>query len=115
MEIPCEVGPAGGEMKVALIHDLSSGGVKFTCNQHVINNIFPDDEAPLGVVLDAYVEIHFRLLPEDNGTAAIKTSARVIHTERLAQDLYQVGVEFINLNQTATKELEDFIEASRPL
>ena len=114
-EIPCEVGPADGVMKVALIRDLSSGGVKFSCNQHVVNNIFPDDQAPLGVVLDAFVEIHFRLLPEDSRTAEIKTSARVIHTERLAQDLYQVGVEFINLDQAATKKLEDFIEASRPL
>jgi len=114
-DIPCEVGPAGGEMNVALIHDLSCGGVKFSCNQHTVGNIFPDDQAPLGVILDAYIEIHFRLLPEDNRTAAIKTSARVIHTERLAQDLFQVGVEFINLNQAATKKLEDFIEASRPL
>jgi len=113
-EIPCEVGPASGEMKVALIRDLSCGGVKFSCNQQVINNIFQEDEAPLGVVLDAYVEILFRLLPEDRRTAAIKTGARVIHTERLAQDLYQVGVEFIDLNRTMTQKLESFIKASRP-
>jgi c-di-GMP-binding flagellar brake protein YcgR len=113
-EIPCEVGPAGGEMKVALIRDLSCGGVKFSCNQQVINNIFQEDEAPLGVVLEAYVNIHFRLLPEDKRAAAIKTGARVIHTERLAQDLYQVGVQFIDLNQTAANKLEAFIAASRP-
>ena len=112
-EIPCEVGPAGGEMKVALIHDLSCGGVKFSCNQHAVSNIFPDDQAPLGVVLDVYIEIQFRLYAEDKPAATIKTSARVIHTERLAQDLFQVGVQFINLNQAATKKLETFIEASR--
>ena len=112
-EIPCEVGPAGGEMNVALIHDLSCGGVKFSCNQHAVSNIFPDDQAPLGVVLDAYIEIHFRLHAEDKRAATIKTSARVIHTERLAQDLFQVGVEFINLNQAATIKLETFLEASR--
>ena len=113
-EIPCEVGPAGGEMNVALIHDLSCGGVKFSCNQHTVGKIFPDDQAPLGVVLDVYIEIHFRLHAEDKSAAIIKTSARIIHTERLAQDLYQVGVQFINLNQAATKKLEAFIEASRP-
>jgi len=112
-EIPCEVGSAGGEMKVALIHDLSCGGVKFSCNQHAVSNIFPDDQAPLGVVLDVYIEIHFRLHAEDKPAATIKTSARVIHTERLAQDLFQVGAQFINLNQAATKKLETFIEASR--
>jgi c-di-GMP-binding flagellar brake protein YcgR len=113
-DIPCEVGPAGGEMNVALIHDLSCGGVKFSCNQHAVSNIFPDDQAPLGVVLDVYIEIHFRLHPEDKSAAAIMSSAKVIHTERLAQDLYQVGVQFIDFDQTATERLETFILASRP-
>jgi len=108
-EIPCEVGSAGGEMKVALIHDLSCGGVKFSCNQHAVSNIFPDDQAPLGVVLDVYIEIHFRLHAEDKPAATIKTSARVIHTERLAQDLFQVGVQFIDLTQPATEKLQIFI------
>lgn len=112
-EIPCEVGPAGGEMNAALIHDLSCGGVKFSCNQHTISRIFPDDQAPLGVVLDVYIEIHFRLDADDKRAAAIMTSAKVIHTERLAQDLFQVGVQFIDLNQAATKRLEAFILTSR--
>jgi c-di-GMP-binding flagellar brake protein YcgR len=113
-EIPCDVGPAGGEMNVALIHDLSCGGLKFSCNQHTVSNIFPDDQTPLGVVLDVFIEIHFRLHAEDKQAATIKASARIIHTERLAQDLYQVGVQFIDLNQAATKKLETFIEALRP-
>jgi hypothetical protein len=112
-DIPCEVGPAGGEMNVALIHDLSCGGVKFSCNQHAVSNIFPDDQAPLGVVLDVYIEIHFRLLEEDNRAASIKTGAKVVHTERLAQDLFQVGVEFIGLDEAETGKLETFIEVSR--
>jgi c-di-GMP-binding flagellar brake protein YcgR len=112
-DIPCEVGPVGGEMKVALIHDLSCGGVKFSCNRQTVSNIFPDDQAPLGVVLDAYITIHFSLHEEDKPAVIIKTSARVIHTERLAQDLFQVGVQFIDLTETATKQLENYIEAFR--
>ena len=112
-EIPCEVGLAGGGMNAALIHDLSCGGVKFSCNQHTVDIIFPDDQAPLGVVLDAYIEIHFRLYTEDKRAASIMTSARIIHTERLAQDLYQVGVQFIGLKQVEMKRLETFILASR--
>ena len=100
-------------MNVALIHDLSCGGVKFSCNQHTVSRIFPDDQAPLGVVLDVYIEIHFRLQPEDKHAAAIMTNAKVIHTERLAQDLYQVGVQFIDFDQAATARLETFIRASR--
>ena len=112
-KIPCEVGLAGGEMNVALIHDLSCGGVKFSCNQHTVCNIFPDDQAPLGVILDAYIEIHFRLHADDRHAVSIMTSAKVIHTERLAQDLYQVGVQFIDLDQAATERLESFILASQ--
>ena len=112
-EIPCQVGPPGGEMKVALIHDLSCGGVKFSCNLLTVNNIFPDDQAPLGVVLDAYIEMHFSLHVDDKPAATIKSRAKVIHTERLAQDLFQVGVQFIDLNQAATSKLETFIEVFR--
>jgi len=112
-EIPCKVGPAGGELNIALIRDLSCGGVKFSCNQRAIDNIFPDDKAPLGVVLDAYIEIQFELQADSTPDTSIKTGAKIIHTERLAQDLYQVGVEFIDLKQAETKKLEAFIGTSR--
>ena len=102
-------GPPGGEMNVALMLDLSRGGVKFSGNQHVINSMFPENEAPLGVVLDVFINIHFNLSEDESPESIIKTGARVIHTERLAQDLFQVGVEFIDLTEAAKKSLQDFI------
>ena len=113
VQIPCEVGPPAGEMNVALMLDLSCGGVKFSCNQQVINSMFTESEAPLGVVLDVFVNISFNLSEDESDGSLIKTGARVIHTERLAQDLYQVGVEFIDLTQAATKSLQDFIGGCR--
>jgi len=100
-------------MNVALMLDLSCGGVKFSCNQQVINSMFTESEAPLGVVLDVFVNISFNLSEDESDGSLIKTGARVIHTERLAQDLYQVGVEFIDLTQAATKSLQDFIGGCR--
>jgi len=100
-------------MNVALMLDLSCGGVKFSCNQHVINGMFTEDEAPLGVVLDVFINIHFNLSEDESLDSLIKTGARVIHTERLAQDLFHVGVEFIDLTQVATKSLQDFIGGCR--
>ena len=108
-QIPCEVGPPGGEMNVALVLDMSCGGMKFSCNQQVVNNMFPDDEAPLGVVLDVFININFNLSEDESPDSLIKTGARVIHTERLAQDLFQVGVEFIDLTEPATESLQVFI------
>jgi len=113
VQIPCEVGPPGGEMNVALMLDLSCGGVKFSCNQHVINGMFTESEAPLGVVLDVFINIHFNLSEDETSGSLIKTGARVIHTERLAQDLFQVGLEFIDLTQAAQKSLQDFIGGCR--
>ena len=113
VQIPCEVGPPGGEMNAALMLDLSCGGVKFSCNQHVINSMFTESEAPLGVVLDVFINIYFNLSEDEAPDSLIKTGARVIHTERLAQDLFQVGVEFIDLTQAATKSLQDFIGGCR--
>ena len=109
VQIPCQVGPPGGEMNVALMLDLSRGGVKFSCNQQVINNMFPEHEAPLGVVLDVFINIHFNLAEDESPDSLIKTGARIIHTERLAQDLFQVGVEFIDLTQAASESLKNFI------
>jgi len=100
-------------MNVALMHDLSCGGVKFSCNQHVINSMFIESEAPLGVVLDVFINIYFNLSEDESPDTLIKTGARVIHTERLAQDLFQVGVEFIDLTQAAQKSLQDFIGGCR--
>ena len=113
VQIPCEVGPPAGEMNVALMLDLSCGGVKFSCNQHVINSMFINSEAPLGVMLDVFINIYFNLSEDESPDSLIKTGARVIHTERLAQDLFQVGVEFIDLTQAATKSLQDFIGGCR--
>ena len=100
-------------MNVALMLDLSCGGVKFSCNQQVINSMFTESEAPLGVVLDVFINVHFNLSEDESLDSLIKTGARVIHTERLAQDLFQVGVEFIDLTQAATKSLQDFIGGCR--
>ncbi len=113
-EFPCEVGPAGGSMIAAQILDLSYGGLKFSCDLQTIKAIFPQDQAAVGMILDAEIEVHFRLPTESKRATAIKARVRVVHSERLAQDLFNVGVQFLGLNQTATKKLEDFLDKSQP-
>ena len=112
-QIPCQVGPPGGEISVALVLDLSCGGMKFSCNQQGVNNLFPEDEAPLGVVLDVFINMQFNLSEDDAPDSLIKTGARVVHTERLAQDLFHVGVQFVDLTQAATEKLQIFIGEGR--
>lgn len=112
-QTPCQVGPPGGKISAALILDLSCGGVKFSCNQQAVNRLFPEEEAPLGVVLDVFINIQFNLSEDDAPDSLIKTGARVVHTERLAQDLFHVGVQFIDLSQAAAEKMLTFIDECR--
>lgn len=101
-------------MMAGLILDLSYGGAKFSCDQQTVMAMFPQDQAAVGMILDAEIEVHFKLPTEGKRAAAIKVRARVVHSERLAQDLFNVGIQFLALNQTATKKMETFIAQSRP-
>ena len=100
-------------MTAALILDLSYGGAKFSCDQQTVKRMFPQDQAAVGMILDAEIEVHFILPTESKRGAAFMARARVVHSERLAQDLFNVGVQFLGLNQADARKLEDYIEQSR--
>ena len=109
-DIPCDVGLKSDDLVPVQILDLSIGGLKFSCGQQTIKQILPEEEVGVGLIVDATIEIKFKLPSSNKRAAAIKTNARLIHSERLAQDLYHVGVQFISLNTTAISKLEAFIE-----
>ena len=109
-EITCEVGLKGDNLTAVQILDLSIGGLKFSCGQQTIKQILPQEEGGVGLIVDTTIEIKFKLPSPNKRAAAIKTEARLIHSERLAQDLFHVGIQFVNLDKTATGKLEAFIE-----
>lgn len=109
-ELSCEVGQPGGELFSAQILDISIGGLKFSCAHETVNNIIPDGERTVGLILDAGIDIQFKLPSDKKRTTTIKTSARIIHSERLAQDVFHVGIQFNTLNINALRQLEAYIE-----
>ena len=59
--------------------------------------------------MDVEIEVQFHLQDEAQSETLIKTSARIVHSERLAQDLFHVGVQFLVLDKAASRALETYV------
>ena len=103
----CEVG--GGDLLPARIRNLSIGGLKFSCGLQVINSILPEDQRTPGQILDVEMDVSFAIPRGDAPVLPVRTRAKVVHSERLAQDEFHVGVQFISLSDTAIGPLESYI------
>jgi hypothetical protein len=111
-EITGEAGPAGGPRKPAVITNLSAGGLKFACDREAFNLMLPENQRIPGQVSDVEIDIQFELrTPDRENPFAICTRVRIIHTERLAQDSYTLGVQFIALSHADRDSLQSYLEA----
>ncbi len=111
-ELPCQVGPVSGIRKSATIINLSAGGLKFTCTREVFNLLLPVEQRIPGQVIDVHIGIHFQLQAAGRKKPlSMHSTARIIHTERLAQDSYTVGAQFIALRDTDIRGIEHFMQA----
>lgn len=109
-DLPCKVGPSDSNVAVARVLDLSIGGLKFSCDHATFVKIIPESQQALGLILGVEVVVHFTIKLQGKRAAAIKTRARVIHSERLAQDLFHVGIQFLDLEPTTASKLEKYIK-----
>jgi hypothetical protein len=55
------------------------------------------------------MEISFGLPLGDAHVLPIRTRGRVVHSERLAQDEFHVGVQFIDLAKSVSEPIEIYI------
>ena len=110
-DIACEVGndASGGLLPVRILN-LSIGGLKFRCGMQVINSILPEDQRTPGQILDVEMDIVFDLPQKGDATSpSVSTRATIVHSERLAQDEFHVGVQFIELEKSMSGALESYI------
>lgn len=96
----------------AKILNLSAGGLMFGCGRDTFNQILPKDQRIPGQVTDIVIEIRFNLSPPSQSSLPIDANARVIHSERLAQDIFHIGTSFINMDDTTVQILSDCILAN---
>jgi hypothetical protein len=112
--LSCEVGQPGGKLSAAQVLDISIGGLKFSCSHETVSNIIPDGERTVGLIMDAVINIQFTLPSDKKRTTTIKINARIIHSERLAQDVFHVGIQFNTLSINDLRQLEAYIEGLEP-
>lgn len=98
-------------MSAAQILDISVDGLKFSCSHETVNDIIPDGEKIVGLILGVEIDVHFSLPSDNEHDAAINTTARIVHSERLAQDVFHVGIQFNTLSTSAFTQLQAYIEA----
>ena len=110
----CDVGQPGGKLSSAKVLDISIGGLKFRCSQEIVSHIIPDGERTVGLIMDVEVDVQLKLPSDSKPVPEIKTGARIIHSERLAQDVFHVGIQFGALSIDARRQLEAYIEGLEP-
>ena len=113
-ELGCQVGQPGGKLDTAQVLDLSIGGLKFRCSHATVNNLIPEGERTVGLIMDVMVDVQFKLPAETKRADSIKTTARIVHSERLAQDVFHVGVQFTGLEIKYIQQLEAYIRGQSP-
>lgn len=111
-EIPCTVRLPQGESLSAVILNLSAGGVKFSCGRDTVHHILPQDQRTPGQVTGVTIEIQFDLQLPAQPRLSLNAVARVIHSERLAQDIFHVGVQFIRIDEASIARLKGYIDAN---
>lgn len=111
--LPCNVNCPGGRICAAAILNLSAGGMKFACDRSTFEQLLPEGLRTPGMVNDVKIEVSFR--PESvagENQPPLETSALIIHSERLAQDSYHVGIQFTGMSDTDSLRLRAYIEAN---
>jgi len=64
--------------------------------------------------MDAVINIQFTLPSDKKRTTTTKINARIIHSERLAQDVFHVGIQFNTLSINDLRQMEAYIEGLEP-
>jgi hypothetical protein len=107
-KIPCTVRLPEGEILSAVIVNLSAGGLKFSCGRDAVHHILPKDQRIPGQVTGVVIEIRFDL--QARTEPSLTAMGRVIHSERLAQDVFHVGVQFTHIDEAAVATLKGYID-----
>ena len=109
-DIPCSAGLPDGELSAARILNLSVNGLKFSCSRDAFHRMLPEDQRTPGRVVDVIIEIDFELHPPGQPVSGCNTRATIIHSERLSQDEFHIGVQFTSMDDATFKLLKACVE-----
>jgi hypothetical protein len=108
--LPCQVAVAQDRMHPAQMHNLSPGGLKFSCSHETFIALLPEPQRTPGLVQDVRIDVQFELtLRGEQQPHTIRTQAAIVHTERLSQDCYHIGAQFLQLQENEIHVLEIYV------
>jgi hypothetical protein len=110
-EIPCRLGLPGARTVDGIIINLSAGGLRLACNLETYEAIIPAEQRTPGQVIDVTVNVKFSLQPVEQAKTNLQLTAQVIHSERLAQDNFHIGIQFTDIRKSDLNLIEDYIAA----
>lgn len=111
-EIPCRLGLPGARQFDGTIINLSAGGLRLACNLETYEAIIPAEQRTPGQVIDLTVEVKFSLQSVEGTVVDLQLTAQVIHSERLAQDSFHIGIQFTDMRKSDINLIEDHINAA---
>lgn len=111
-EISCRLGLPGARQFDGTIINLSAGGLRLACNLETYEAIIPAEQRTPGQVIDVTVEVKFSLQPVKGTGIDLQLTAQVIHSERLAQDSFHIGIQFTDMRKSDFNLIEDYINAA---
>ena len=110
MDTPCRAGLSGDKLSAARILNLSVGGLKFSCRRDAFHSMVPPDQRTPGRVVDVIIELDFELQLPGQPPSVINTRGTIIHSERLSQDEFHMGVQFTGMDEAAFRVLKAYVE-----
>ena len=103
------MGLPGESLTTVRLLNLSVGGLKFECGLQQVNQLLPEEQRTPGMVMDVVLDVRLKLKTGGNRAPTVSGKGRLAHYERLAQDRFHVGIEYIELEKTQQRKLEDFV------
>ena len=109
-EIRCRLGLVGEQEYQGTVINLSAGGLRLACNLATYEAIIPEEQRTPGQVIDVHIDIKFTLQPDNQPPVDLQLRAMVIHSERLAQDNFHIGIQFEGMDKSDFNRLEEYVE-----
>lgn len=77
--------------------------------------MIPEDQRTPGRIVDVKIELDFELQSSGQPASTFHTQATIIHSERLSQDEFHIGVLFTSMEETAFQVLKAYIDERTPV
>ena len=96
------------EIVKATIHDISTGGIQIRCDKNTAHKVQHEYEC-IKETTSTRFNVTF-ISPRKNRQEKVKTACRLVYILRQDEDVYAIGMEFVDLEENNRVRLEKLTE-----